>query len=90
MRARGNIGPVPSTTRTGEALLAVVECLRARDVARHWSREETALSEYLQFASLMVLFVVILLGSYWFVLYSPGSPTREQRERQSERGREAD
>ena len=51
--------------------------------------EETALSEYLQFALLMVLFVAVLLGSYWFVLYSPGSPTREQRERQFEREREA-
>ncbi len=55
-----------------------------------WSREETDLSEYLQFAVLMVLFVLILLGSYWFVLYSPGAPSRGQEERQEAREREAD
>ncbi|CAA9464147.1 MAG: hypothetical protein AVDCRST_MAG28-3751 [uncultured Rubrobacteraceae bacterium] len=54
------------------------------------SREETALSEYLQFAGLMVLFVLILLGSYWFVLYSPGAPSSRQEERQEAREREAD
>ncbi len=54
------------------------------------SREETDLSEYLQFAVLMVLFVLILLGSYWFVLYSPGAPSRGQEERQEAREREAD
>jgi len=48
------------------------------------------LSEYLQFAVLMVLFVLILLGSYWFVLYSPGAPSRGQEERQEAREREAD
>ncbi len=55
-----------------------------------WSREETDLSEYLQFAVLMVLFVLILLGSYWFVLYSPGAPSRRQEDRQEAMEREAD
>jgi hypothetical protein len=69
------------------ALLTIVKCSRARDVVRYWSREETALSEYVQFAGVMILFIAILIGSYWFVLYSPCSPGREQKERQSERAR---
>jgi hypothetical protein len=36
--------------------------------------------EYLQFAALMVLLAAILTGSFWFVLYSPGSSSRDQRE----------
>ncbi len=55
-----------------------------------WSREETSLSEYLQFAGLMVFFILILLGSYWFVLYSPGAPSSRQEEWQEAREREAD
>jgi hypothetical protein len=49
------------------------------------SREEAALSEYVQFVGAMVLMVAFLIGSYWFVLYAPGSPGRRQRERQAER-----
>ena len=48
------------------------------------------MSEYLQFAGLMILFVLILLGSYWFVLYSPGALSRRQEDRQEAREREAD
>lgn len=48
-----------------------------------------AVPEYLQFAVLMVLFVAILTGSYWFVLYSPGVPSGGQKEQQYEREREA-
>ncbi|MDQ4001285.1 MAG: hypothetical protein M3283_09855 [Actinomycetota bacterium] len=48
------------------------------------------MSEYVQLAGAMVLFIAILIGSYWFVLYSPGSPSRRQREREAEREREAD
>lgn len=44
--------------------------LVGEDVARYWSKEETVLSEYVQFAGTMVLFVAILLGSYFFV-FSP-------------------
>jgi cbb3-type cytochrome oxidase subunit 3 len=47
-------------------------------------------SEYVQFAGTMVLFLAILIGSYWFVLYSPGSPSRRQREREATREREVD
>ncbi len=50
-------------------------------------REETVLSEYVQFVGAMVLMVAFLIGSYWFVLYAPGSPGRRQRERQAERAR---
>jgi cbb3-type cytochrome oxidase subunit 3 len=45
------------------------------------------LSEYAQFVGAMVLMVAFLIGSYWFVLYAPGSPGRRQRERQAERAR---
>jgi hypothetical protein len=45
------------------------------------------LSEYVQFVGAMVLMVAFLSGSYWFVLYAPGSPGRRQRERQAERER---
>ncbi|HKH75903.1 MAG TPA: hypothetical protein VKA51_02985 [Rubrobacteraceae bacterium] len=42
------------------------------------------MSEYVQFVIAMVLMVAFLIGSYWFVLYAPGSPGRRQRERQAE------
>ena len=45
------------------------------------------MSEYVQFAGAMVLMVAILIGSYWFVLYAPGSPGRRDRERVAERAR---
>ena len=51
------------------------------------SREEAALSEYVQFVGAMVLMLAFLIGSYWFVLYAPGSPGRRQREQQDERER---
>lgn len=51
------------------------------------SREEAALSEYVQFVGAMVLMLAFLIGSYWFVLYAPGSPGRRQREQQVERER---
>jgi len=51
-------------------------------------REETVLSEYVQFVGAMGLMVAFLIGSYWFVLYAPGSPGQRQRERRAERGPE--
>lgn len=48
------------------------------------------MSEYLQFAVLMVFFILILAGSYWFVLYSPGAPNSGQEDLQEAREREAD
>ena len=51
------------------------------------SREEADLSEYVQFVGAMVLMLAFLIGSYWFVLYAPGSPGRRQREQQVERER---
>lgn len=48
---------------------------------------EADLSEYVQFIGAMVLMVAILIGSYWFVLYAPGSPGRRQRERHEENER---
>jgi cbb3-type cytochrome oxidase subunit 3 len=40
-------------------------------------------TEYLQFAGAMVLFVGILIGSYWFV-YVPNRGNTERREDQQE------
>ena len=39
--------------------------------------------EYAQFAGAMVLFLGILIGSYWFVL----APTSQRKERRGERER---
>jgi hypothetical protein len=46
------------------------------------------LSEYVQFAVAMVLFIAILIGSYWFVLYSPESTGRREERRRAARDRE--
>jgi len=72
-------GPVLATIPADAVFLAVVECLRAWDVAWYWSREEAALSEYVQFAGAMVLFIAILVGSYFFVLTSSGARESERR-----------
>ena len=53
-----------------EVFLAVVECLWARNDIRYCIREEAVLSEYVQFAVAMILFVGTLIGSYSFVLTS--------------------
>ncbi len=62
---------------------AVVESRQGYIAA--WSRGD-GLPEYAQFAGAMVLFLGILIGSYWFVL----APTSQRKERrgESERGGE--
>ena len=52
--------------------------LGARDDTRRWLREEAALFEYAQLGGVMVLFVTILISSYWFVVFAP---TRREEER---------
>ena len=42
------------------------------------------MSEYVQFAAAMVLFVSILIGSYWFVVFGP--ERSEERRRRDEEG----
>lgn len=46
------------------------------------------MSEYIQFAAAMALMVAILIGSYWFVIYSPKGPSAsgraEHRQQQGE------
>ncbi|MDP8952436.1 MAG: hypothetical protein M3N18_09390 [Actinomycetota bacterium] len=37
------------------------------------------MSEYVQFALLMVLFIAILIGSYYFVVVTPVRSAREQQ-----------
>jgi hypothetical protein len=41
----------------------------------------TVASQYVKFAIMVVLFLVILVGSYWFVMVPPGRE-RQERERQ--------
>jgi hypothetical protein len=43
----------------------------------------TVASQYVKFAIMVVLFVVILIGSYWFVMVPPG---RERQERDRQEG----
>jgi hypothetical protein len=40
-------------------------------------------AQYLKFAIMLVLFLVILVGSYWFVMVPPG---REGQERERQQG----
>ncbi|MBA3950434.1 MAG: hypothetical protein H0X57_00960 [Rubrobacter sp.] len=42
-------------------------------------------TEYLQFVGALVLFLGILIGSYWFV-YVPGSGGKEEEEDQGQAG----
>jgi predicted membrane-bound spermidine synthase len=42
----------------------------------------TVASQYVKFAIMLLMFVVILVGSYWFVMVPPG---RERQERKTER-----
>ena len=39
-------------------------------------------AQYLKFAIMLLLFLVMLVGSYWFVMVPPG---RERQERETER-----
>ena len=39
-------------------------------------------AQYVKFAIMLLLFLVILIGSYWFVMVPPG---RERQERETER-----
>jgi hypothetical protein len=41
----------------------------------------TVASQYVRFAIMLVMFLVILVGSYWFVMVPPGRE-RQERERQ--------
>jgi len=40
-------------------------------------------AQYLKFAIMLLLFLVMLVGSYWFVMVPPG---RERRERERQQG----
>ena len=48
---------------------------------------KTQAAEYLKFAVMLLLFVVILTGSYWFVMVPSG---RNGRRRESPTGRDAE
>lgn len=43
------------------------------------------MSEYIQFAAAIILMVVILIGSYWFVIYSPAGRSIAGRDGGEER-----
>jgi hypothetical protein len=40
----------------------------------------TVASQYVKFAIMLVLFLAILVGSYWFVMVPPGSERQEEKE----------
>jgi Tfp pilus assembly protein PilO len=44
-------------------------------------------AQYVKFAIMLLLFLVMLVGSYWFVMVPPGRERqeREQQERETER-----
>jgi len=44
-------------------------------------------AQYLKFAIMLLLFLVMLVGSYWFVMVPPGreGQERERQERETER-----
>ena len=47
-------------------------------------------AQYIKFAIMLVLFLVILVGSYWFVMVPPQRKRqREGRQRETQGGREA-
>jgi hypothetical protein len=50
------------------------------------SKTQAAEYEYLKFAVMLILFVVILIGSYWFVMV----PTGRNGKRENPTGRDAD
>lgn len=43
--------------------------------------------EYVQFVLAMIFFVVVLIGSYWFVLYTPEATGQREEQRRAERDR---
>jgi hypothetical protein len=47
-------------------------------------------AQYIKFAIMLVLFLVILVGSYWFVMVPPGRGRQqgERQQREAERGRD--
>jgi membrane-bound ClpP family serine protease len=50
----------------------------------------TVEAQYIKFAIMLVLFLVILVGSYWFVMVPPERQRqREGRQRETQGGREA-
>ena len=44
-------------------------------------------AQYAKFTIMLLLFLVILVGSYWFVMVPPG---RERQHRETERGRNSE
>lgn len=67
----------------------IPDCRRIR-LARDDAQEEADLSEYVQFAGTIALFIGILFGSYWFVLYSPETTARREERRRTQRQRETE
>ena len=81
----------PAWLPFNRAVAAGVESLCGRGrIARRRSIEEAVLSEYVQFAVVMAVFIAILIGSYGFMMKASGSPDQAQKERQSQRESEAD
>ena len=68
---------------TGSIALVVVLCV----VLLTLFGPTTVASEYVKFAIMLLLFLVMLVGSYWFVMVPPGRDRqeRERQERETER-----
>ena len=62
---------------TGSIALVVVLCVTLLTLFG----PTTVASQYVKFAIMLVLFLVVLVGSYWFVMVPPGRE-RQERERQ--------
>ena len=50
----------------------------------------TVASEYVKFAIMVVLFLVILIGSYWFVMVPSGGNDSREGRREDPSGRDAE
>jgi hypothetical protein len=50
----------------------------------------TVASQYLKFAIMLVLFLVILIGSYWFVMVPSGRNGSREGRREDPSGRDAE
>ena len=68
---------------TGSIAMVVVLCVTLLTLFG----PTTVASQYVKFAIMLLLFLVMLVGSYWFVMVPPGRERqeRERQERETER-----
>ena len=72
---------------TGSIAVVVVLCVTLLTLFG----PNTVASQYVKFAIMLVLFLVILIGSYWFVMVPSGrNGSREEGRREDPSGRDAE